>query len=112
MGQGLARSSRLGLPSFLHSRSRVGAGDTRSGYSGMVVPPSSTSAQPTVDMDKVNIQNWTVTHGLASPQEILALELGLYRTALKRIRSSSLVVDKCGVSCLRLQTSLLALLLS
>ncbi len=40
-----------------------------------------------------------------SPQEILALELELYRTVLKRIRFSSLVVDKCGVSCLHLRMS-------
>ncbi len=54
-----------GFLAFCMREVRVGAGDTRSGYSGMVVSPSSTSAQPTVDMDKVNIQNWTVTHGLA-----------------------------------------------
>lgn len=34
-------------------------------------------------MDKVQLQNWTVTHGLALTAGDLALELGLYRTAIE-----------------------------
>lgn len=68
--------------SFAMREIRVGAGDTRAGYSGMVISPTTpSSSQPRVDMDKVALQNWTVTHGLALTAGDLALELGLYRTA-------------------------------
>nr|CDI52565.1 hypothetical protein BN887_04068 [Melanopsichium pennsylvanicum 4] len=70
-----------GFLSFCMREVRVGAGDTRRGYSGMVV--KSPVGKLVVDMEKVNIQNWTVTHGLALTAGDLALDLGLYRTAIE-----------------------------
>lgn len=72
-----------GFLTFCMREVRVGAGDSRSGYSGMVVQPTAADATPTVDMEKVRIQNWTVTHGLALTAGDLALELRLYRTAIE-----------------------------
>ncbi|TKY87102.1 hypothetical protein EX895_003779 [Sporisorium graminicola] len=72
-----------GFLTFCMREVRVGAGDSRSGYSGMVIPPVDGNARPKVDMDKVQLQNWTVTHGLALTAGDLALELGLYRTAIE-----------------------------
>lgn len=72
-----------GFLPFCMREIRVGAGDTRSGYSGMVVQPNSGDVELVVDMDKVRSQNWTVTHGLALTVGDLALELGLYRTAIE-----------------------------
>lgn len=69
-----------GFLAFSMREVRVGAGDSRSGYSGMVV---SSSEGPKVDMDKVRLQNWTVTPGLTLTAGDLALELGLYRTAIE-----------------------------
>ena len=69
-----------GFLAFCMREVRVGAGDTRSGYSGMVF---TSDAKRTVDMDKVRLQNWTVAHGLALTAGDLALELGLYRTAIE-----------------------------
>lgn len=72
-----------GFLAFSMREIRVGAGDSRSGYSGMVLPPTAPSSFPSVDMEKVKLQNWTVTHGLALTAGDLALELGLYRTAIE-----------------------------
>ncbi|SPO23203.1 uncharacterized protein UTRI_01881 [Ustilago trichophora] len=72
-----------GFLSFCMREIRVGAGDSRSGFSGMVIPSSDQPDTFEVDMDKVKLQNWTVTHGLALTAGDLALELGLYRTAIE-----------------------------
>lgn len=70
-----------GFLPFCMREVRVGAGDTRSGYSGMVV--AAVQGGLAVDVDKLRVQNWTVTHGLALTAGDLALELGLYRTAIE-----------------------------
>ncbi|EST07663.1 hypothetical protein PSEUBRA_002756 [Kalmanozyma brasiliensis GHG001] len=70
-----------GFLPFCMREVRVGAGDTRSGYSGMVV--AADQGGLAVDMDKLRVQNWTVTHGLALTVGDLALEVGLYRTAIE-----------------------------
>lgn len=72
-----------GFLSFCMREIRVGAGDSRRGYSGMVVPAPDRTVKLMVDMDKVRLQNWTVTHGLALTAGDLALELGLFRTAIE-----------------------------
>ncbi|SPO21891.1 uncharacterized protein UTRI_01881_B [Ustilago trichophora] len=72
-----------GFLSFCMREVRVGAGDSRSGFSGMVVPSPESPDTFEVDMEKVKLQNWTVTHGLALTAGDLALEMGLYRTAIE-----------------------------
>ncbi|CBQ71916.1 conserved hypothetical protein [Sporisorium reilianum SRZ2] len=70
-----------GFLAFCMREVRVGAGDTRSGYSGMVITQG--DGTRAVDMDRVQQQNWTVAHGLALTAGDLALQLGLYRTAIE-----------------------------
>ena len=72
-----------GFLTFCMREIRVGAGDSRAGYSGMIVASPDSPEKLVVDMDKVGLQNWTVTHGLALTAGDLALELGLYRTAIE-----------------------------
>lgn len=72
-----------GFLAFCMREIRIGAGDTRSGYSDMVICPTEGSIEALVDMDKVRLQNWTVAHGLALTAGDLALQLGLYRTAIE-----------------------------
>ncbi|CDR99808.1 uncharacterized protein SPSC_02953 [Sporisorium scitamineum] len=71
-----------GFLTFCMREIRVGAGDSRSGYSGMIVSPAGGDKKQ-VDMENVRLQNWTVTHGLALTAGDLALELELYRTAIE-----------------------------
>lgn len=70
-----------GFLAFSMREVRVGAGDTRAGFSNMVV--RTPDGKRGVDMDKVQQQNWTVTHGLALTAGDLALEFGLWRTAIE-----------------------------
>ena len=72
-----------GFLTFCMREIRVGAGDSRSGYSGLVIPSPSQPPIPMVDMEKLKLQNWTVTHGLALTAGDLALEMGLYLTAIE-----------------------------
>ncbi|KAJ9478222.1 Amino acid transporter [Pseudozyma hubeiensis] len=72
-----------GFLTFCMREIRIGAVDSRAGYSGMVIRPADGDHKPAVDMEKLRIQNWTVTHGLALTVGDLALELGLYRIAIE-----------------------------
>ncbi|GAC96265.1 amino acid transporter [Pseudozyma hubeiensis SY62] len=72
-----------GFLTFCMREIRIGAVDSRAGYSGMIIRSENGDLKPAVDVEKLRIQNWTVTHGLALTAGDLALELGLHRTAIE-----------------------------
>ncbi|PWZ00556.1 hypothetical protein BCV70DRAFT_199828 [Testicularia cyperi] len=65
---------------------RIGSGDSTNGYTGMISTSSPKSDSSTlerqVNQDRVMQNNWTVSYGLALTSGDLALQLGLYRSAI------------------------------
>ncbi len=87
-----------------HARgARWGGRHARAGFSNMVV--RTPDGKRGVDMDKVQQQNWTVTHGLALTAGDLALEFGLWRTAIEAHTLFSRVAVRCGACSWRLRTN-------
>lgn len=71
-----------GFMAFAGREIRLGTGDPRYGYAGMVIRDPQTG-EPSLDVAKVRLQNWTVSFGIALTLGDLALQLGYYRAAIE-----------------------------